>query len=136
LRILDRAQPFALLVLRVALGAILFAHGTGKVFGGLEQHKHFVASLGVPAWAGYLSAGTEFVGGILLILGLLTRLAGVAVTIEMLVAIFRVHLKRGLTAPGGYEFPLLVCTVAFVLIFFGSGPISLDWLFHREGHRP
>jgi putative oxidoreductase len=133
LRILDRVQPFALLVLRVVLGAILFAHGWAKVFGGLEQHGHVVASIGLPAWAGYFSTATEFLGGMLLIAGLLTRLVGVAVTIEMLVAVLRVHLKRGLIGPGGYELPLLVCSAGFALIFFGGGPISLDWLFSREG---
>ncbi len=116
-------------MLRVVLGAILIAHGKMKLFGGMGNFTHMVAGLGVPGWMGYLAAGTEFFGGILLILGLLTRLVGVAVTIEMLVAIFRVHLKHGLMGQGGYEFPMLVCTTAFSLIFFGAGPISLDWLF-------
>lgn len=135
MEILDRVQPFALAVLRVILGVILLAHGKAKIFGGMAQHTHMVASLGIPAWMGYLSATTEFVGGILLIVGLLTRLVGIAVTIEMLVAIFKVHLKNGMIKPMGYEFPMLVATVAFALIFFGAGPISLDWLFggtHRR----
>lgn len=132
MRILDRAQPFALLVLRVALGVILIVHGKEKIFGGMAAHKHFVAMIGMPAWTGYLSAGTEFFGGILLILGLLTRLVGVAVTIEMLVAIFRVHLKNGLTGPGGYEYPLIVGVVGFALIFLGGGPVSVDWLLGTD----
>jgi putative oxidoreductase len=135
LRILDRVQPFALAVLRVVLGVILLTHGKAKVFGGMAAHQHMVASLGIPAWMAYLSAGAEFIGGILLIAGLLTRFVGIAVMIEMLVAIFRVHLKHGLTGPGGYEFPLLICTVAFGLIFFGAGPISLDWLFSPGSRR-
>ncbi|MFB3814875.1 MAG: DoxX family protein [Terriglobales bacterium] len=125
---LDRAQPLALAVLRVVLGVILIAHGKGKVFGGLAAHQHTVVNIGFPSWMAYLSAGTEFFGGILLIAGLLTRLVGVAVTIQMLVIVFRVHWKGGLTGPGGYEFPLLIGTSAFALIFFGAGPISLDWL--------
>ena len=132
MRILDRAQPFALLVLRIALGVILIVHGKEKIFGGMAAHKHFVTMIGMPAWTGYLSAGTEFFGGILLILGLLTRLVGVAVMIEMLVAIFRVHLKNGLTGPGGYEYPLIVGVVGFALIFLGGGPISVDWLLGTD----
>jgi putative oxidoreductase len=128
LKILDRIQPLALAVLRIVVGAILVMHGKGKVFGGMGAHEHMVASIGLPAWMAYLSAGTEFVGGILLIAGLLTRVVGLAVTIEMLVAIFRVHRSHGLIGPGGYEFPLTICAVAFALIFFGAGPISLDWL--------
>jgi putative oxidoreductase len=125
---LNRAQPFALVVLRVALAAVLIAHGKAKIFGGMAAHKHFVASLGMPGWLGYFSAGTEFFGGILLLVGLITRFAGLAVTFEMLVAIVRVHLKNGLTGDHGYEFALMVGVAAFVLIFFGAGPISMDWL--------
>jgi putative oxidoreductase len=126
--LLSRAQPLALVILRVALAAILIAHGKAKIFGGMAAHKHFVASLGMPGWLGYFSAGTEFFGGILLLLGLLTRVAGLAVTVEMLVAITKVHLKNGLTGEHGYEFPMMVCVTAFALIFFGAGPISMDWL--------
>jgi len=133
LRILDRVQPFALTVLRVVVGVILIAHGRPKMFGGLHQHMAYVAKIGMPAWMGYLSAGTEFVGGILLVAGLLTRLVGIAVCIEMLVAIFKVHLKNGITGPGGYDYPMLMAAVAWLLIFFGAGPISLDWLFSPQG---
>ena len=135
MQILDRAQPLAPLILRLALGAVLFAHGYAKVFGGLAAHTHFVAEIGLPAWMGYVSAATEFLGGLLLILGLLTRLAGLAVTIEMLVAIFRVHLKHGLVGAGGYEFPLMIGAVAFALILIGPGPISVDWLLGGGGSR-
>ena len=135
MQILERAQPLALLVLRLALGAVLFAHGQAKIFGGMAAHKHFVASIGMPAWMGYLSAGTEFIGGLLLILGLLTRLAGLAVTIEMLVAIVKVNLKHGLTGPGGYEFPLMVGVVGFALVLIGPGSISVDWLLGGSSRR-
>ncbi len=132
---LNRVQPFALAVLRIVFGVIMLMHGKAKVFGGMEAHKHLVAMIGMPPWMGYISAWLEFAGGILLIVGLLTRLIGLGFTIEMLVAIFRVHLKHGLIGPGGYELPLLVCLIAFTLIFFGAGPISLDWLFSTQEHR-
>ncbi len=134
MRALDRLKPLALLALRVTLGAILIAHGYSKMFGGhLHEHLGFVSKIGLPGWMGYLSAGTEFFGGILLVVGLLTRLVGIAFTLEMLVAIFRVHLKNGLMGQGGYEFPLAVGVIAFALIFLGAGPISLDWVFARGG---
>lgn len=136
MRFLDRLQPLGLLVLRVVLGIILIAHGKGKIFGGLGRHMEFVGSLGVPSWLGVLSAGTEFFGGILLIAGLLTRFASIAVVLEMLVIIFKVHLKGGLVGKEGYEFPLSLCAMAFLLIWSGAGPISLDWLFggHKGRH--
>ena len=125
-RYLDRLQPLALLVLRLALGAIMTGHGYHKVFGHLHEHAQFVASLHLPAWLGYVSAFTEFFGGILLLLGLLTRCAAIAVCIDMTVAIVTVHFKHGLMGQGGYEFPLSLAVIAFALIFFGAGPIALD----------
>jgi putative oxidoreductase len=108
------------------LGTILIAHGYSKVFGGLSGHAQFVGSLGLPSWMAYLSAGTEFFGGIAIIVGLFTRFFSLAVLIEMLVAISKVHWKHGLKGDDGYEFPLALAAIAFALIFFGGGPIALD----------
>ena len=119
---LNRFQPFAQLVMRLALGAILIAHGYGKVFRGFHHHMDMVASLGLPPWMAYLSAGTEFFGGIALVLGLFTRFFSLAVLIEMSVAIWKVHLKNGLMGPGGCEFPLALGTIALALLCFGGGP--------------
>lgn len=126
MRYLDRLQPLALLVMRLALGAVMLGHGYQKVFGGLHHHAQFVASLGLPAWMGYLSAFTEFFGGLLLLIGLFTRIAAVAVCINLVVAIWKVHWHNGLMGNGGSEFPLALSALAFALIFFGGGPIALD----------
>jgi len=126
LRRLDRLQPLALLVMRLALGAVMFDHGYHKVFGGLHHHAQFVASLGLPAWTSYLSSFTEFFGGLLILLGLFTRVAAFAICINLSVAILKVHLHNGLIGNGGYELPLAVATLAFALIFFGGGPIAFD----------
>jgi putative oxidoreductase len=130
---LDRAQPLALTVIRVVLGVVMTAHGYTKVFGGLSKHAAFVHSLGIPGWLGYVSAFAEFGCGILLIIGLVTRFAAFAICIDLLVAIFKVHINHGLTGQGGYEFPLALAAIAFALIFFGGGPISADWLFSTGG---
>lgn len=135
MRFLDRLQPLGLLVLRLVLGVILIAHGKGKIFGGLGRHMEFVGSLGMPSWMGALSAGTEFFGGILLIAGLLTRFVSVAVFLEMLVIISKVHLKNGLIGKDGFELPLSLCAMAFLLIWFGAGPVSADWLFGGQRSR-
>jgi len=128
-RYLDRLQPLALVVMRIALGCVMVAHGSHKVFGGLHHHAQFVASLGIPAWLGYVSAFTEFVGGLLILAGLFTRVAAFAICINLAVAIAKVHWHNGLMgAPdrAGYEFPLALAALAFALIFFGAGPIALD----------
>lgn len=134
MRYLDRLQPLPLLALRLALGVVMVAHGYTKVFGGLHHHAQFVASLGMPAWLGYVSAFAEFLGGILIILGFLTRLAAFAVCVDLAVAIAKVHWKNGLMSNhGGYEFPLALASIAFALIFLGAGPIAVDHIFGGGG---
>lgn len=124
---LNRLQPLALLVMRLVLGAIMIAHGYPKVFGGFHHHMETVGSLGLPPWMAYLSAGTEFFGGIAIVLGLFTRFFSLAFVIEMGVAIWKVHFKNGLTGNGGFEFPLAVATIAFALLCFDGGPWGLTF---------
>lgn len=124
MRYLDRLQPLALLVMRLALGAVMVGHGSPKVFGGLHHYAQFIASLGLPAWTAYLSAFTEFLGGLLLLVGLFTRVAALAICIDLSVAIAKVAFHHGLI--GGYELSLALATLAFALIFLGGGPIAFD----------
>jgi len=119
-------QPLALVALRLTLGIIFIGHSSHKVYGHLHEYASFIGSLGVPAWLGYVSAFTEFLGGLLLILGSLTRVAAFALLVDMSVAIAKVHWKHGLMGNGGYEFPFALWAMAFALIFFGAGPISID----------
>ncbi len=129
MKFLDRLQPLALLILRLSLAAVMIAHGAQKVFGGMPQHIGLVHKIGFPGWLAYFSAWAEFGGGILVLLGFLTRVGALLITIDLAVAILKVHAKNGLRGPGGFEFPLAVAAIAFALIFFGAGPISLDWVF-------
>ena len=126
MRYLDRLQPLALLVMRLALGAVMLDHGYHKVFGGLHHHAQFVASLGLPAWTGYVSSFVEFFGGLLLLIGLFTRCAALAICIDLSVAIAKVHFHNGLIGNGASELPLALAALAFALIFFGGGSIALD----------
>jgi len=132
---LNRLQPLALLVMRLVLGAIMIAHGYHKVWGGFHHHMEFVGSLGLPARLAYLSAGTEFFGGIAIVLGLFTRFFSLAIVIEMAVAIWKVHFKNGLTGNGGFEFPLAVATIAFALLCFDGGPWGLTFGGRSGGAR-
>jgi|SRR5271154_1265425 len=126
LRYLDRLQPLALLVMRLALGAVMVGHGYHKVFGGLHHHVQLVTSLGLPGWTAYLSAFTEFFGGMLVLIGLFTRAAAFAICINMSVAIAKVHFHNGLMGDHGYEFPLALAALAFGLVFLGGGAIAFD----------
>jgi putative oxidoreductase len=136
LSFLNRLQPLGLLVLRLALGTVMIAHGYQKVFGGMPQFMGMLSHMGIPPWMGYLAAAAEFGGGILLVVGFLTRFAALAVFIDMLVAICKVHLHNGLFSKnGGFEFPMVCGAIAFSLIWSGAGPIAIDWLWGSKGGR-
>ena len=136
MRYLDRLQPLALFVMRLTLGVIMTTHGYHKVFGNLQHFSHMVGGMGLPSWLGYVSAFTEFLGGLLLIIGFFTRPAASAICINLCVAIWKVHLHNGLMGSPdrpGFEFPLAAATLAFALIFFGAGPIALDHVLRGGG---
>ena len=92
-----------LFLLRLGFGLGIAYHGYGKIFGGyMGKFAMGVAALGIPfpeffAWAAALS---EFVGGLLLVLGLLTRPAAFFIMSTMLVAVFGQHLLDPFHPPG------------------------------------
>lgn len=136
MRYLDRLQPLALLVMRLALGSIMLVHGSHKVFGGLHHQAQLVAGLGLPAWLGYVSSFAEFLGGLLLLVGFFTRPAAFAVCVDLTVAIWKVHLHNGLIGSPdrpGYELALAAAALAVALIFFGGGPIAIDHVLRGGG---
>ena len=133
---LNRLHPLGLLVLRLALGTVMIAHGYQKLFGGMSQFMGMLSHMGIPPWMGYLTVAAEFGGGILIVLGFLTRLAALAILIDMSVAILKVHLHNGLFSKnGGFELPMVCGAIAFSLIWSGAGPIAMDWLWGSKGGR-
>jgi len=128
-------------LIRAATGLFLVPHGAQKLFGwfggkGLEATAGGVAAnLGLEPglfWA-VLVGGTEFFGGLLLAVGLVTRPAAVAVVILMAVAVFAVHLPNGFFwGQGGYEYPALWGLVALAIAFRGGAELSLDRAIGRE----
>src|SRR5262245_56308697 len=92
-------QSIAILIVRITVGVILFGAGAGKVlkwFGGfgMEMTVKYMGEAGISPFLAYVSSYTEFIGGALLIIGLLTRPAAFAIFINMLVA-FLVTLPKG-----------------------------------------
>ena len=135
MKVLDRLQPLALVVMRLALGAIMVSHGYQKVFA-LHQTASFMHNLGIPTWLAYVSSFTEFLGGLLILAGFFTRVASFAVCIDLVVAIWKAHWHNGLRgspAGPGSEFPLAAAAIACALIFFGAGSISLDHILRGGG---
>src|SRR5436305_970107 len=95
------ATDWALLFARLALGAIFFAHGSQKVLGwfggpGIHATVAGMTKLGLPAVIAYFTMTVEFLGGLGLIFGVLSRLASLGIIAVMLGAIFTVHLPNGL----------------------------------------
>jgi putative oxidoreductase len=126
-------QPdLGLLVLRVAIGGVMLAHGLQK-FGhlggpGLEGITGFFTKLGfrpARAWA-LLVAVVEAIGGVLLIVGLLTPVAGLLIAADLLVAIVVVHWPRFWAQDNGLEFPLPIAAGALALALVGPGAWSID----------
>lgn len=126
-------MSYGLLLLRVVVGATIFAHGAQKLvgwFGGSGPRKTggFFAQLGfrLPVVMAIL-AGLGEASGALLAIGFLTPLACFAIAVVMLNAITTVHLKNGFfNGNGGVEFPLTLATVAIAIAATGPGRFSID----------
>jgi len=125
---LNRFQPFGSLVMRLVLSIIMIRHGYDKVIpsGSLYNFTHMVIRLHLPVWLGYLAAFTEFFGGLLLFVGLLTRIVAIMMAIEMVVAIIKIHIHGGLMGPNSFAFPLTCFAIALMLVFTGCGWLGLD----------
>ena len=128
-------------LLRVAAGAFLIPHGAQKLFGvfggyGLEATgQFFQTQLGFAN--GYLAAlgagSVEVFGGLLLALGLFTRLAAGSIAAMLAVAAITVHLGNGFFwTGGGWEYPVLWAIIALMFVLRGGGQYSLDRLIGRE----
>lgn len=121
-----------LLLLRIVLGVTFFAHGAQKVLGwfggyGLSATATFFQSTwGMPAFLAYLAAFTELLGGIAMLVGVLSRIFSLGLAIDMLVAIFLVHLSNGFFNPGGFEFPMSLLVLAIIIFLRGPGDYSID----------
>jgi putative oxidoreductase len=133
-------SDLAQVLLRVALGGILIPHGMQKLFGtfaglGISGNAALFDKLGYAPgmfW-GTLVGCTEFIAGILLVLGLFTRPAALAVVIFMINAVYFTSKAGGFFwTTRGSEFSILILVVAFYLFIRGSGPWSLDRRIGRE----
>lgn len=132
-RIIHTGHSYAALPLRLALGLVFIAHGAQKLFGwwggnGLEGTAGFFEnSLGLAPgifWA-FLAGAGEFVGGIMILLGALTRIGATLTGVTMIVALFLVH-RNAFFLPEGMEFVLTLLAASLALIVIGGGAFSVD----------
>lgn len=125
----------ALLVIRLVLGTVFIAHGAQKIFVfGMSGVGAGFAQMGIPLGSalGPVVSVVELLGGAAILLGLFTRVAGVAIVGVMAGAIVFAHLAAGFFAPNGYEFPLMLLASAFALMIAGGGAYSMDAMLERR----
>jgi putative oxidoreductase len=131
---LEGLERLAVLILRLFLGFAFLMHGSQKLLGafgggGIAGVAGMMSKLGVePAqvWAWVLSI-TEFVGGICVFFGILTRFWAAGLVIDMAVAIFKVHIPNGFFAgKNGFELPMAFGVMALVILLTGPGSLSVD----------
>lgn len=130
-----RQLGLGLLVLRLALGVVFIVHGAQKLFVlGMGGTAEMLARMDIPAASlvGPLLAVVEPLAGVAILLGLLTRLAALAVALDMLGAILLFHLPNGFFVPMGVEFPMMLFAAGLALAVLGPGPFSIDHTIDRR----
>jgi putative oxidoreductase len=132
-RLISTSATWVPLPLRLAMATIFVAHGAQKVLGsfngpGLEKWLSFPAPFGFmkPAWLWLAAAAfSELIGGILIFLGLLTRLGAFLIACIMVTALAAKHWPN-FFAPGGIEYPLALVAISLALLISGGGIASVD----------
>lgn len=127
-------------LMRIVIGGFLIPHGMQKLFGlfggaGMEGVIAGFTKMGLePApLLAYMAGCTEFFGGILIVLGLFTRVAAAGAFILLITAASHVHYANGFFAgKGGYEYALLWAVMAFYVFIKGGGHCSLDRKIGKE----
>jgi putative oxidoreductase len=127
------------LILRLILGVVFFPHGMQKLLGWFGGYGFsgtlgfFTGTMGIPVVFAVLAILAEGLGSLGLLTGLLTRVAALGITVNMIVAVLMVHLKNGFfmnwdgKQPGeGFEYHLLAIAIGIALIIRGGGKWSLD----------
>ncbi|CAH0246663.1 putative oxidoreductase [Pseudomonas sp. PvR086] len=133
-KVLSTRAGYGLTILRIFVGIIFAAHGSQKLFGafggyGIAGTAQYMESIGLAPGhlMAILAGGTEFFGGLALIIGLLARPAALGLTFLSLVAIFSVHISNGLfMANNGYEFALALLGGSLAVLIEGAGKLSVD----------
>jgi len=135
LKNLDKHRELGILMLRVGIGLMFMFHGWPKISGGAETWLKLGMAMKVlgigfmPVFWGFMSASTEFLGGLLLAIGLLTRPVAMALVFNMVVAVLlKFNTGAGL---GGASQAIEVGIVFLSLVFIGPGKYSVDELYSK-----
>jgi putative oxidoreductase len=144
-RFIYTEEKYSTFLLRIMLGLVLFPHGAQKMLGWFGGYgftgtmNFFTGTAGLPWIIGFLVIIIEFFGAIFLITGFAVRLTAFAIIANMTGIIFKAHLQNGFfmnwfgnQAGEGYEYHLLVITMAVVLLISGAGKFSFDNALYQK----
>jgi putative oxidoreductase len=124
-----RFAKWGMLPLRIVVGLVFLMHGAQKLFiFGLGGTSDIMGKLGLPlpGLAAIIVIAVELLGGLAILLGVFTRLAGALLAFEMLIAILVARLNGGFFAPYGYEFELTLLGACLTFALNGPGGMSLE----------
>ena len=145
----------AQLVIRLALGVVMFPHGAQKVLGwfggpGITKTLQAFAGMGFPDWSVVALMGVESLGAVLLVFGFLARLWAIGIGASITICMILSHLKHGFfmnwfgqQQGEGFEYHLLVIGICLALLIKGGGALSVDrklssgskYLYARQSSR-
>lgn len=131
----DRLKPLGLLALRLGVAVIFLSTGYDKLFGAPGKWLAWFPKQGFPSYFAYIAGSLELFGGFLLVLGLLTRITGLLLAIQMAIAVWKVSLPHsGIYNVEAYGLPLMLGVACFALFTVGAGMLSVDGAtFERAG---
>jgi putative oxidoreductase len=138
-RLIRTNSDVVLGIVRLVFGIVFFAHGAQKMFGWFGGYGFtgtmgaFTTKMGIPAPFAFLAIMAEFLGGLGLIVGFLSRIAAFGIFCNMLVAVLMVHRHFGFfanwygnQAGEGFEYHLLAMAIAVLIMAKGAGAFSID----------
>src|ERR671930_2194364 len=121
----ERLMSFGPLPIRIIAGIAFIVHGLPKLANVAGTEAFFASKMGLPAALALPVGLLEVIGGIVLIVGVLTRIASILFIIEMIGSTIVAKLSRGFV--GGYELDLLLMAISISLLLTGPGRISIEW---------
>jgi putative oxidoreductase len=143
--LLNTPNEYSLALARIALGLVFFPHGAQKMLGwfggsGFSETISGFAKTGMPAPVAWFAIAVEFFGSLGLLFGLLSRVAALGLLAEMIGAISMVHFRNGFfmnwmgnQRGEGFEYHILVMTMALLILIWGGGAVSIDQLVSLRG---
>lgn len=144
-KLIQTDSDVATLILRVLLGVVFFPHGMQKLLGWFGGYgfsgtmDFFTTQLGIPALFAFLAIMAEGLGSLGLLTGFLTRIAAFGIAVNMVVAVFMLHLQHGFfmnwfgnQKGEGIEYHILAVAIAVALMIRGGGKWSIDGAIAHE----